>query len=102
MSRANAPLTPAVSLRLIERPARPLGNVAVEADISRPFLAKWKHCFTPEGEEGPDQRPLHRLTRAEVVELIEDSRRTRQWTARQIHTELTGSRSLITTDPNSG
>lgn len=95
MSHANAPLTAAGRLRLIERCRhRPLAHVAAEAGVSRACLTKWKTRFAAEGEEGLIDRssaPYARPTQVppEVVELIEDWRRTRKWTARQIHTELT-------------
>lgn len=46
MSHANAPLTPAGRLRLIERcRTRPIAHVAAEAGVSRACLTKWKRRF---------------------------------------------------------
>ncbi|GIG34506.1 hypothetical protein Col01nite_36650 [Cellulomonas oligotrophica] len=43
MSHANAPLTPAGTLRLVRRcESRPIAHVAAEAGISRQCLSKWK------------------------------------------------------------
>ena len=95
MSHANAPLTPAGRLRLIERcEVRPLAHVAAEAGISRQRLTVWRQRYRALGEAGlldrpsvphtsPSQTPDH------VVELIETWRRERKWTARQIAAELT-------------
>jgi len=96
MSHRNAPLTPLGRLRLIERcQHRPLAHVAAEAGLSRACLTKWRDRYAAEGEEGLIDRtsaPYARPTQApaQVVELIEHWRRQRKWTARQIHTELTG------------
>lgn len=56
MSDANAPLTPAGPLRLIERcsgpGARPIAHVAAEAGISRQCLSKWINRYRRLGAEG--------------------------------------------------
>lgn len=96
MTHANAPLTPAGRLRLINRcRTRPIAHVAAEAGISRACLAKWKHRYEADGEVGLTDRssaPVRRPTQLDphVVELIESWRRQHKWTARQIHRELTG------------
>lgn len=105
MTHANAPLTPAGRLRLIQRCAtRPLAHVAAEAGVSRACLTKWKRRYQAEGPAGlldrpsaPHRRPTQ--TSPQVVELIETWRRERKWTARQIHRELTalGHRVSLTT-----
>ena len=95
MSHANAPLTPAGRLRLIERcQDRPIAHVAAEAGVSRACLSKWKARYDVEGEAGLVDRssaPFARPTQipAQVVDLIEAWRRERKWTARQIQRELT-------------
>ncbi|MGC5168993.1 IS481 family transposase [Luteimicrobium sp. DT211] len=95
MSHANAPLTPAGRLRLIERcQDRPVAHVAAEAGISRACLSKWKARFESEGRPGVEDRssaPFVRPTQTPpaVVELIETWRRDKKWTARQIQRELT-------------
>lgn len=94
MSHANAPLTPAGRLRLIERcRTRPIAHVAAEAGISRQCLSKWKSRYDQLGEIGllnrssaphasPTQIP------ADVVERIEALRRDKKWSARLIAVEL--------------
>lgn len=53
MSHANAPLTPAGRLRLIERcQDRPIAHVAAEAGVSRACLSKRKHRYETLGEVG--------------------------------------------------
>jgi transposase InsO family protein len=94
VSHANAPLTPAGRLRLIERCVnRPIAHVAAEAGVSRACLSKWVHRYEQSGEAGlfdrssaPHVSPTQ--TRPEVVELIEAWRREHKWTARQIAAEL--------------
>jgi transposase InsO family protein len=94
MSHANAPLTPAGRLRLIERcRTRPLAHVAAEAGVSRACLSKWRSRYQEHGEAGlmdrssaphrsPNQTPAHAVT------LIEKWRREHKWTARHIHRQL--------------
>jgi transposase InsO family protein len=94
MTHANAPLTPAGRLRLVQRcEHRPIAHVAAEAGVARQTVTKWVRRYETLGEAGlgdrssaphssPTQIPL------EVVERIEDLRRTHKWTARQIHLEL--------------
>ena len=94
MSHANAPLTPAGRLRLIQRCAsRPIAHVAAEAGVSRACLSKWVNRHRQLGETGlldrssaphasPSQIP------AELVELIEAWRREHKWTGREIAAEL--------------
>jgi len=94
MSHANAPLTPAGRLRLIQRcQSRPIAHVAVEAGISRACLSKWKSRYDQLGETGlldrssaPHRSPTQ--IPPELVELIESWRREHKWTARQIAAEL--------------
>ncbi|TFH74335.1 IS481 family transposase [Cellulomonas sp. HD19AZ1] len=95
MSHANAPLTPAGRLRLVQRcQSRPIAHVAAEAGISRQCLSKWKARFDELGEVGlldrssaPHASPSQLDARA--VDLIERLRRQHKWTARAIHLELT-------------
>lgn len=95
MSHANAPLTPAGRLRLVQRCAhRPISHVAAEAGVARQTLTKWLRRYEAFGEAGlvgrssaPHSSPTR--TPSAVVERIEDLRRTHKWTARQIHLELT-------------
>ena len=94
MSHANAPLTPAGRLRLVQRcEYRPLSHVAAEAGVSRQCLSKWKARYDALGEAGladrssaphssPDQLP------EQVVARIEALRRDRKWSARLIAVEL--------------
>ena len=103
MSHANAPLTPAGRLRLIERclgahdgsGARPIAHVAAEAGISRQCLSKWVNRYRRLGAEGlfdasscPAASPS--ATSPQVVAEIEKLRRDKKWSARKIWTELTG------------
>jgi transposase len=95
MSHANAPLTPASRLRLVQRCAtRPIAHVAAEAGISRQCLSKWKARYDDLGEVGlldrasmPGSSPTQ--LDPQVVEQIERLRREHKWTARQIHLQLT-------------
>lgn len=95
MSHANAPLTPAGRLRLVQRcQHRPIAHVAAEMGISRQCATKWVQRYRLGGEEGLLDRssaPFNRPTQTppKVVDLIETWRRERKWTARQIHRELT-------------
>ena len=97
MSHANAPLTPAGRLRLVQRcQSRPIAHVAAEAGISRQCLSKWKARYEQLGEVGlldrasvPGSSPTQ--LDPDLVELIEQLRREHKWTARQIHLELTRS-----------
>ena len=94
MSHANAPLTPAGRLRLVQRcENRPLAHVAAEAGVSRGCLSKWKARYDALGEPGlldrwsaphssPGQLP------ESVVARIEQLRRDRKWSARLIAVEL--------------
>jgi transposase InsO family protein len=94
MTHANAPLTPAGRLRLVERcQYRPIAHVAAEAGVARQTLTKWLRRYESLGEAGlvdrssaPHRSPT--LTGPDVVARIEDLRRTHKWTARQIHLEL--------------
>lgn len=94
MSHANAPLTPAGRLRLIQRcQSRPIAHVAAEAGVSRACLTKWVHRYHQSGESGlldrssaPHVSPTQ--ISPELVELIEAWRRDHKWTARQIAAEL--------------
>ena len=96
MSHANAPLTPAGRLRLIQRcQIRPIAHVAAEAGISRACLSKWKARYDADGEDGLIDRssaPFARPTQLApaVVDLLETWRREHTWTARQIARELNG------------
>lgn len=64
MVHANAPLTPAGRLRLIERcRTRPIAHVAAEAGVSRAFLSKWKARYEAEGEDGLQDRSSAPFTR---------------------------------------
>src|SRR5690625_7846950 len=101
MSHANAPLTPAGRLRLVQRCAhRPIAHVAAEAGISRQCLSKWKARYEELGEVGlldrasvPASRPTQ--TPAQVVAQIEGWRREHKWTARAIHLEARRTRHPI-------
>ena len=94
MPHANAPLTPAGRLRLIQRCAhRPLAHVAAEAGISRQCLSKWKNRYQRLGEVGlldrssaPTRSPA--ALDPALVARIEDLRRSRKWSARLIAAEL--------------
>ncbi len=51
MSHANALLTPAGRLPLVQRcRTRPIAHVAAEAGVSRQCLSKWKRRFDELGE----------------------------------------------------
>ena len=53
LAHANAPLTPAGRLRLIQRcQSRPIAHVAAEAGVSRQCLSKWKNRYDTLGEVG--------------------------------------------------
>jgi len=94
MSHANAPLTAAGRLRLIERcRSRPIAHVAAEAGISRQCLSKWVNRYRRLGAEGlydassaPADSPA--VTSPQVVAEIERLRRERKWSARTIWAEL--------------
>ena len=94
MVHANAPLTPAGWLRLVQRcQFRSIAHVAAEAGVSRACLSKWKYRYDTLGEVGlldrssvPHCSPTQ--TPPAVVELIEAWRREHKWTARQITAEL--------------
>lgn len=94
MTHANAPLTPAGRLRLVERcQYRPIAHVAAVAGVARQTLTKWLRRYEDLGEAGlvdrssaPHSSPT--LTGSDVVARIEALRRTHKWTARQIHLEL--------------
>ena len=94
MSHANAPLTPAGRLRLIDRCAtRPIAHVAAEAGVSRQCLSKWKNRYDTLGETGlldrssaPHASPTQ--TEGAVVARIEELRRDKKWSARLIAAEL--------------
>lgn len=96
MSHANAPLTPAGRLRLIERcRTRPIAHVAAEAGVSRACLSKWKARYDRLGEAGLHDRasvPHHSPTQTSdaVVERIEALRREHKWSAARIALELAG------------
>jgi transposase InsO family protein len=95
VSHANAPLTPAGRLRLIDRCAtRPIAHVAAEAGVSRQCLSKWNARYAALGEVGlvdrssaPHASPTQ--TAGEVVARIETLRRETKWSARLIASELT-------------
>ena len=95
MTHANAPLTPAGRLRLVQRcKTRPIAHVAAEAGVSRQCLSKWKARYDEHGEAGlVDRASVPRTSPTQldqrVVEQIEAWRREHKWTARQIHRELT-------------
>jgi transposase InsO family protein len=94
LAHANAPLTPAGRLRLIQRcQSRPIAHVAAEAGVSRQCLSKWKNRYDALGEVGlldrssaphtsPAQLP------GEVIARIEALRRGRKLPARLITVEL--------------
>ncbi|PFG33040.1 IS481 family transposase [Sanguibacter antarcticus] len=94
MTHANAPLTPAGRLRVVQRcQSRPIAHVAAEAGVARATVTKWVRRYAEHGElalvdvfSAPRSQPTR--TAQEVVERIEDLRRTHKWTARQIHLEL--------------
>jgi EmrB/QacA subfamily drug resistance transporter len=87
-------LTPQGRLRLVERcQYRPIAHVAAEAGVARQTVTKWARRYAELGEAGLVDRssaPHSSPTQipGEVVERIEDLRRTHKWTARQIHLEL--------------
>lgn len=92
MSHANAPLTPAGRMRLIDRCAsRPIAHVAAEAGVSRQCLSKWNARYAALGEVGlldrsraPHAGPIQ--TEGAVVARIEALRREKKWSARLIAT----------------
>jgi len=94
MVHANAPLTPAGRLRLVQRcQFRSIAQVAAEAGVSRACLSKWVNRYDTLGEVGlldrssvPHCSPTQ--TPPAVVELIVAWRREHKWTARQITAEL--------------
>jgi len=97
MSHANAPLTPAGRLRLIERcsgpGARPIAHVAAEAGVSRQCLSKWVNRYRRLGAAGlhdassaPAASP--KSTSPQVVAEIERLRRDKKWSARTIWADL--------------
>lgn len=94
MTHANAVLTPAGRLRLVQRcEHRPIAHVAAEMGISRQCASKWASRYRELGEAGlidhssaPAFSPT--LTPPEVVARIEKLRREKKWTARQISREL--------------
>jgi transposase InsO family protein len=94
MSHANAPLTPAGRLRLVERcERRAIAHVAAEAGISRQCLSKWVNRYRRLGVEGlydassaPARNPS--ATSPQVVAEIEALRREKKWSARTIWVEL--------------
>lgn len=94
MTHANAPLTPAGRLRLVQRcQARPIAHVAAEAGVSRACLSKWKNRYDRLGEAGlhdrasvPHTSPTQ--TPPEVVDRIEALRREHKWSAARIALEL--------------
>jgi transposase InsO family protein len=94
MSHANAPLTPAGRLRLVQRcQSRPIAHVAAEAGISRQCLSKWKARFDELGEAGlADRSSVPHRSPGELDELavvrIEGLRREQKMTARAIAREL--------------
>ena len=96
MTHANAVLTPAGRLRLVQRcERRPIAHVAAEMGISRQCATKWVHRYRQHGEAGlldrastPASSPS--ITAPEVVARIERLRREKKWTARQIARELAG------------
>ena len=96
MTHRNAPLTVLGRQRavaqVIER-GRPIAHVAAEFHIARATLSKWVARYRasgPAGLEDHSSAPAHRPSRlpAPVVELIEQWRRTRKWSARRIAREL--------------
>lgn len=94
MSHANAPLTPAGRLRLIQRcEHRPVAHVAAEAAISRQCLSKWKNRYDALGEIGLADRssaPIASPSQipAVVIASIADLRRDKKLSARLITVEL--------------
>lgn len=94
MTHANAPLTPAGRLRLVERcQHRPIAHVAAEAGVARQTVTKWVHRYQVLGEAGLVDRPSAphtspTQTPKTVMDRIEALRREHKWTARQIHLEL--------------
>ena len=94
MSHANAPLTPAGRLRLVQRClTRPIAHVAAEAGVSRRCLGKWFRRYQQLGEPGlldrsstPTRSP-NQLPDA-VVARIERLRRKRKLSAARIALEL--------------
>lgn len=93
MSHANAPLTPAGRLRLVQRcQSRPIAHVAAEAGVSRQCLSKWVHRWRADGEDGLHDRSSRptvnpTATPTAVVERIVAMRK-RKWSARRIALEL--------------
>lgn len=94
MPHANAPLTPAGRLRLIERcRTRPIAHVAAEAGISRACLSKWNKRYEQHGPDGLEDRSSTPWTSpgmldAFVIDEIETMRREHKWSATRIATEL--------------
>ena len=96
MAHVNAPLTPEGRLRLVQRcQSRPIAHVVAEAGVARATVTKWVCRFDEHGRDAlVDVSSARRFqptrTPQELVDRIEDLRRTRKWTARKIHLELVG------------
>ncbi|MCW2877551.1 MAG: transposase [Sphaerisporangium sp.] len=95
MTHRNAPLNIEGRRRLIDRcRTRPIAHVAAEMGISRACASKWVNRYRRYGEFGLLNRssaPHHQptTTPGDVLERIEDLRRTRKWSAARIAFELT-------------
>jgi transposase-like protein len=81
--------------RLVARfQTRPIAHVAAEMGISRQCASKWVNRWRRHGDAGLHDRPSaprHQptATHAEVVARIEQLRRQRKYSARQIATAVT-------------
>ena len=103
MSHANAPLTPAGRLRLVQRCAhRPISHVAAEAGVARQTLTTWLRRYESLGEAGlvgrssaPHSSPTK--TPPAVVDRIEDLRRTVDGFSRLAYTETLANETAATT-----
>ncbi|MEU5599626.1 IS481 family transposase [Streptomyces sp. NPDC020298] len=100
-THANAPLSIEGRRRLVERcQSRPIVHVAAEMGISRACASKWVNRYRRHGELGlhdrsstPHRQPT--ATTGEVVERIEQIRRTHKWSAGRIAFELSQTRPTV-------
>ena len=95
ITHRNAALSFEARRRLVARcEHRPIAHVAAEAGVSRACLSKWVNRYRDQGEDGlldRSSRPMSSPTQLapDLIGQIEHLRRTRKWSARLIHAELT-------------